>query len=283
MDKNIDYKKLQDLRKNNDLKQKQIADKLNIEQSAYSKIERGERSIGIDRLHKLAEIYGKKIEYFLKGNSFSPKDREANEIEVLDSIFCKLSIEIESEVQLAMYYYEQNYPTHECTFKGYMEGEYYFSPETAVNKIKSDLEEYQRTGEYSILYQTEKEFIGRFAGKDDSLLNAFVREENNFPFIYKIFGTGKYYCNEDVYQAFKDMISKEHFLSTLFAFGLLEGTRFGDLWWQLISEEENKNDSQTILYLKKAYRGHTESNMLVEKMKEIFNRRERTKYSFWQH
>lgn len=48
-------KKIRDLK---GLKQEEVADKLNITQQAYGKIERNESKLDTERLHQIAEIFG---------------------------------------------------------------------------------------------------------------------------------------------------------------------------------------------------------------------------------
>ena len=57
--------RLKDLREDNDLKQKDIAEKLNISQTNYSKYELGKINIPVDTLIKLAHIYNTSIDYIL--------------------------------------------------------------------------------------------------------------------------------------------------------------------------------------------------------------------------
>ncbi|MCQ2477357.1 MAG: helix-turn-helix domain-containing protein [Clostridia bacterium] len=60
-----DYLRLRDLREDNDLKQSQIADILNIKQNTYSQYENGKRDIPIDLLWKLADYYHTTIDYLV--------------------------------------------------------------------------------------------------------------------------------------------------------------------------------------------------------------------------
>ena len=54
-----------DLREDNDLTQKQIAEYLICDQSLYSKYERGERPLPLEYAEKLADYYGVSIDYLL--------------------------------------------------------------------------------------------------------------------------------------------------------------------------------------------------------------------------
>lgn len=58
-------KRLRDLREDNDLKQVQIAEFLNIQQTVYSRYERGYQTIPLEYLCKLADFYSVSIDYIL--------------------------------------------------------------------------------------------------------------------------------------------------------------------------------------------------------------------------
>ena len=57
--------RLRDLREDNDLSQKQIADFLMCDQSLYSKYERGERPLPLEYADKLADYYGVSVDYLI--------------------------------------------------------------------------------------------------------------------------------------------------------------------------------------------------------------------------
>lgn len=57
--------RLKDLREEKDLKQKEIASLLNIDQRQYSTYEKGERGLSIYQLKFLANYYGTSIDYIL--------------------------------------------------------------------------------------------------------------------------------------------------------------------------------------------------------------------------
>ena len=57
--------RIRDLREDNDLKQKEIADYLLCDQSLYSKYERGERPIPLEYIDRLADYYGVSVDYLL--------------------------------------------------------------------------------------------------------------------------------------------------------------------------------------------------------------------------
>lgn len=73
------YKRIKDLREDNDLTQTQIASKLNISQRGYSHIETGNNDISTEILIKLSNIYGVNTDYIL-GISDNPiKYKKKNE------------------------------------------------------------------------------------------------------------------------------------------------------------------------------------------------------------
>lgn len=59
------YRRLYDLRHDNDWKQKDVSEKLHISQRAYSYYETGERSIPPEILCALADIYDVSVDYLL--------------------------------------------------------------------------------------------------------------------------------------------------------------------------------------------------------------------------
>ena len=57
--------RLRDLREDNDLSQKAVAELLQIHQTTYSDYELGRLNIPVAALHKLADYYGVSIDYLL--------------------------------------------------------------------------------------------------------------------------------------------------------------------------------------------------------------------------
>ena len=57
--------RLKDLREDNDLLQRDIAEYLNIRQNTYSQYENGQRQLPIDVLIKLSEFYNVSTDYIL--------------------------------------------------------------------------------------------------------------------------------------------------------------------------------------------------------------------------
>ena len=58
-------KRLKDLREDNDLTQKEIANSINVKQQSYSYYETGERNIPIEKIIDLAYYYNTSIDYIL--------------------------------------------------------------------------------------------------------------------------------------------------------------------------------------------------------------------------
>ena len=59
------YIRLRDLREDNDLKQRQLAEVLHVSQTTYSRYESGAIDIPSDALIKLADFYGVSTDYLL--------------------------------------------------------------------------------------------------------------------------------------------------------------------------------------------------------------------------
>ncbi len=66
------YKRIRDLREDNDITQKQMAKILNCSQQVYSNYELGQRDIPTDILIKLSEFYKVSVDYIL-GISDTPE------------------------------------------------------------------------------------------------------------------------------------------------------------------------------------------------------------------
>lgn len=69
------YQKMRDLREDHDLKQKVIADYLDITQQTYSIYERGEREIPLHLMIKLADYYGVTMDYICNRQLQTNKQR----------------------------------------------------------------------------------------------------------------------------------------------------------------------------------------------------------------
>ena len=61
----MQYRRLRDLREDNNLSQREIADFLGISQNTYSRYETSERSIPLDMISKLADYYNTSVDYLL--------------------------------------------------------------------------------------------------------------------------------------------------------------------------------------------------------------------------
>ena len=59
------FKRLRDMREDNDLKQADIAEYLGIAQTVYSRYERGFQTIAVEHLLKLADYYNVSTDYLL--------------------------------------------------------------------------------------------------------------------------------------------------------------------------------------------------------------------------
>ena len=66
------YQRIRDLREDNDLKQRQLAEFLNCSQQVYSNYELGQRDIPTDVLIRLANFYHVSIDYLL-GQTANPR------------------------------------------------------------------------------------------------------------------------------------------------------------------------------------------------------------------
>ncbi len=66
------FQRLRDLREDRDMKQSDIADLLGIQQTVYSRYERGYQNIPLEHLLKLANFYNVSTDYIL-GRTNNPK------------------------------------------------------------------------------------------------------------------------------------------------------------------------------------------------------------------
>lgn len=73
------YKRLKDLREDRDLKQKDIADFLNISQRGYSHYETGNNDIPTEILIRLADFYETSVDYLLgRTNNKNKREKQKN-------------------------------------------------------------------------------------------------------------------------------------------------------------------------------------------------------------
>ena len=66
------FRRLRDMREDHDLSQMQIAEYLGIQQTVYSRYERGFQTIPLEHLIKLADYYNVSLDY-LTGRTGEPK------------------------------------------------------------------------------------------------------------------------------------------------------------------------------------------------------------------
>lgn len=59
------YRRIRDLREDNDLKQRHLAEYLNCSQQVYSNYELGQRDVPTDILIRLSTFYGVSVDYLL--------------------------------------------------------------------------------------------------------------------------------------------------------------------------------------------------------------------------
>ena len=59
------FKRLEDLRTDHDLTQQQIADYLGCKREVYRRYEKGTRTIPVDFLIRLADLYGVSVDYLV--------------------------------------------------------------------------------------------------------------------------------------------------------------------------------------------------------------------------
>lgn len=81
--------RIQILRKENNLTQQDLAEKLGVSNKSISKYERGEREPDFNTLKKLSNIFNVSIDYIL-GVTDSPRDSGKNADEVSDAIYSVL-------------------------------------------------------------------------------------------------------------------------------------------------------------------------------------------------
>lgn len=316
MDKKIDYKKLRDFRVDKDFKQKEIAAMLNIVPSAYSRIERGERGLRVEQLKIIAEMLGKNINEFFKekelNNNINNGKIMEGQVELLESIVCMISADIEEQLFRMFYKYEQVYPTIPFPYEEYIKGNHVAaSPDDAISEIKdlvkgyaefkenpivwykkTEQEEEQRSKEMGMVVERNErkkdeeveisdylfsQFFGKeeyemLKDKSDEELREFVTKEENYDFIWCLLNWVHYQKPEDLYRAFKDMMRSEPIICTLFQYGLLEGSWFSDLWGEY-SKEINLPSSA----IAHAAKGNI-VRRVSDTMWEIFSRRNRSDY-----
>lgn len=238
MDRTIDYKKLRNFREDKGLKQKQMADKLNITPSAYSRIEKGERGLRVEQLKVIAEVLGKKYDAFFKeGKENNSPQGMKTEIELLETILCMISREAEIELFTQFYKYSSNYPEYPLVFEEYLTDPH-CNPQMAISQIKDDIEEYKKEASYPFLYDElyGDKGIKHFMNRSDTWLKHFVTQKENYTIIYEALMSPHYQKEEDLFSAFKDMLRENPIVHILFQYGLFETSWFTNYWAKYLEE-----------------------------------------------
>ena len=76
----MQFKRIKDLREDNDLFQRDIANLLGISQQYYSEYESGKRTITISHLITLAKYYNVSIDYLVGLSNFKDKNNKTNKL-----------------------------------------------------------------------------------------------------------------------------------------------------------------------------------------------------------
>ena len=76
----MQFKRIRDLREDNDLLQKDIAGILGISQQYYSEYENGKRTITISHLITLAKYYDVSIDYLVGLSNFKDENKKTNKL-----------------------------------------------------------------------------------------------------------------------------------------------------------------------------------------------------------
>ena len=76
----MQFKRIKDLREDNDLLQKDIAGILGISQQYYSEYENGKRTITISHLITLAKYYDVSIDYLVGLSIFKDENKKTNKL-----------------------------------------------------------------------------------------------------------------------------------------------------------------------------------------------------------
>lgn len=76
----MQFKRIKDLREDNDLLQKDMAGILGISQQYYSEYENGKRTITISHLITLAKYYDVSIDYLVGLSNFKDENKKTNKL-----------------------------------------------------------------------------------------------------------------------------------------------------------------------------------------------------------
>lgn len=240
-DKKVDYDKLKEFRKSKKISQKEMAKKLNIEQSSYSKIENGERGMRTEQLTLIAEKLEIKIHDLLIRVSGTKSDLEPDikaEYEFLKPMIQLLSTIIEAEIHDIYYRYEHKYPLHLLSFEEYLVDEH-SGPRSVVMQIKEDIEDYKKDNTFEDYYKDwYKQGIKYFIGKSDEWLLKYAMNEKYYDINICLIGYPSYIKPEDMMTAFGDMLKENPLVHKLFQYGLLEKSWYSGFWKKYLSEKK---------------------------------------------
>lgn len=284
INKDIDYKKLKDTRVDNDIKQKEIAAKLNITPSAYSRIERGERGLRVEQLKAISEMLGKDINVFLKKNmnennrDFENPESLKEEITFLKSMLKLVSTNVEAELFETFHRYDAQYPMQILSFEDYLK-DHHTNPDYAEVQIKKDVEDYLENkiypGYYNEVYG--KNGIEIFINKNDEWIKQFVRKEENYHIIFEVIGTPYHINPQNSLLSFKDMLRENPLIHRLFQYGFLENSWFNFLWQQYLEEMKSSltGDGTYPIYIYPMKDGHPDFMSGKRTLDSETNNRER--------
>src|ERR1043165_3805084 len=189
MDSQIDYRKLRESREDKDLKQKELAAKLYITPSSYSRIERGERGLRVEQLKVIAEVLEEDISEFLKEKKKDsigshPRDYDLQkEITILDSVLSMISVEVEQDLFSVLAFYNGLYPWYPLSFDQYLIDQN-VNPTTAVFAIKEELYYCEPIGTYPEFCKACDERGIQHHVDNEEWLNEFVRKKENYDLVY---------------------------------------------------------------------------------------------------
>jgi len=68
------YNNIKAIREDKGLKQIEVATHINVDKSAYSKIEKGQRNITVDELQKMAQLFNVTTDHIISYDGTTPKE-----------------------------------------------------------------------------------------------------------------------------------------------------------------------------------------------------------------
>jgi len=303
MDNKI-YKKIQDLRRDKGIKQKEIADKLGIHPSAYSKLEGGKRkNVGMEQFKIIARTLGTDLEGLLleenKLSIMNSNSRAAlnNKIELLEKIICLVSVDFQKLVQDAWSAFQNRLPDYPTPFEDYINNEPGANPQLAFDIIKRNIADYERflkkynyeitednfeeifykeseAGDYDCYNKEDYEYFKNYS---DQEIVEFVTKPENYSFVHGIMMSPSYIKEEDAYNGFKEMLKEQPIIELILASGLVRNYSYYERY---IGELETNfsipnNAIEQHVYWELARRNKDESNIrkkIDEKLKDILQR-----------